>query len=98
MGCILCFEEECKNGGMCMDANSTYACECPIGYAEEDCSRDIDWCEGDVHCQNGATCVDGIANFTCTCELGYAGLWNSSKMDYEGNWPLAPRSGQFFSL
>lgn len=57
----------------CMDANTTYSCACPEGFAEEDCSRDIDWCEGEIRCKNGATCVDGIANFTCICPLGYTG-------------------------
>lgn len=64
-----------KNCFSCLDPNTTYACDCPIGFTDSDCSKDIDWCEGEIHCENGATCVDGITNFTCTCPLGYTGLF-----------------------
>jgi hypothetical protein len=59
----------------CLDPNVTFSCECPIGYEEDDCSRNIDWCTYDeeVKCHNGGTCVDGIANYTCTCPPGYLG-------------------------
>ena len=72
IGCRLCFENDCKNYGHCKDKLNSYICECPSGYAEDDCSVDIDECV-DNKCQNNATCVDGIANYTCVCKSGWQG-------------------------
>ncbi|XP_033227185.1 protein crumbs isoform X3 [Belonocnema kinseyi] len=72
IGCRLCFENDCKNSGHCKDNLNSYICECPAGYAEDDCSVDIDECV-DNKCQNNATCVDGIANYTCVCKSGWQG-------------------------
>lgn len=30
-GCILCFQYECQNGGVCANATEEYACTCPAG-------------------------------------------------------------------
>ncbi|XP_026828708.1 protein crumbs isoform X3 [Ooceraea biroi] len=72
IGCQLCFDTDCKNDGYCFDKANSYVCECPAGYAEDDCSFNIDECV-DNKCQNGATCVDGIANYTCVCNNGWQG-------------------------
>ncbi|XP_012537292.2 protein crumbs isoform X3 [Monomorium pharaonis] len=72
IGCQLCFDTDCKNDGYCFDKANSYVCECPAGYAEDDCSFNIDECV-DNKCQNGATCVDGIANYTCVCKNGWQG-------------------------
>ncbi|XP_012286967.1 protein crumbs isoform X2 [Orussus abietinus] len=72
IGCRLCFDEDCKNEGFCMDKNTSYVCQCSAGYAEDDCSVDIDECV-DNKCQNGALCIDGIANYTCACPYGWQG-------------------------
>lgn len=72
IGCQLCFDEECKNKGYCLDKYSSYICDCPAGYAEDDCSVDIDECV-DNGCKNGAECIDGIANYTCKCNPGWEG-------------------------
>ena len=72
IGCRLCFESDCKNSGHCKDKLNSYICECPPGYAEDDCSVDIDECV-DNKCQNNATCVDGTANYTCVCKNGWTG-------------------------
>jgi len=72
IGCQLCFDADCKNDGYCFDKTNSYVCECPAGYAEDDCSFNIDECV-DSKCQNGATCVDGIANYTCVCNSGWQG-------------------------
>lgn len=72
IGCQLCFDANCKNGGYCLDKTSSYICECPAGYTEEDCSFNIDECI-DNKCENGAACVDGIANYTCVCNSGWQG-------------------------
>lgn len=72
IGCRLCFEANCKNNGHCLDRFNSYVCDCPPGYAEEDCSVDIDECE-DNKCENNSTCLDGIANYTCVCKNGWQG-------------------------
>lgn len=72
IGCQLCFDTDCKNNGTCLDTANSYVCECPAGYAEDDCSFDIDECD-DNKCQNDALCVDGIANYTCVCNPGWQG-------------------------
>ncbi|XP_020279664.1 protein crumbs isoform X2 [Pseudomyrmex gracilis] len=72
IGCQLCFDTDCKNNGTCFDMANSYVCECPAGYAEDDCSFDIDECN-DNKCQNDALCVDGIANYTCVCNPGWQG-------------------------
>nr|CAD7398371.1 unnamed protein product [Timema cristinae] len=72
IGCKLCFDYECQNDGWCANANDSYACECPAGYAEDYCSVNIDECQQN-ECMNGATCVDMIANYTCSCPRGWTG-------------------------
>ncbi|XP_016838846.1 protein crumbs isoform X2 [Nasonia vitripennis] len=72
IGCRLCFENNCKNNGHCLDQFNSYVCDCPPGYAEDDCSIDIDECE-DNKCENNSTCLDGIANYTCVCRSGWQG-------------------------
>ncbi|XP_076660402.1 cell polarity complex component crumbs isoform X2 [Halictus rubicundus] len=72
IGCQLCFDEDCKNAGYCLDKANSYVCECPAGYTEDDCSFNIDECI-DNKCENGATCIDGIANYTCVCNSGWQG-------------------------
>lgn len=72
IGCRLCFESDCKNSGHCHDVLSSYVCDCPAGYTEDDCSVDIDECAVSK-CGNGGTCIDGIANYTCVCNKGWTG-------------------------
>lgn len=72
IGCQLCFDSDCKNDGYCFDKANSYICECPAGYAKDDCSLNIDECI-DNKCKNGATCIDGIANYTCVCNSGWQG-------------------------
>ncbi|XP_046609004.1 protein crumbs isoform X5 [Neodiprion virginianus] len=70
IGCRLCFESDCKNGGHCLNEANSYICDCLPGYAEDDCSVDIDECI-DNKCKHGAMCVDKIANYTCECTSGW---------------------------
>lgn len=71
-GCTVCFQEDCRNEGVCSAPSEKYACDCPLGYDQDDCSEDIDECLT-AECTNNSTCVDGIANYTCTCLPGYEG-------------------------
>ncbi|XP_052127342.1 protein crumbs isoform X1 [Frankliniella occidentalis] len=72
LGCILCFEQECQNGGSCLNPKESYTCSCPLGFEQDDCSVNTDECI-DNSCQNNATCVDAIANYTCSCQPGWEG-------------------------
>lgn len=71
-GCILCFQQSCKNGGVCSNPSEKYACDCPAGYDSDDCSQNIDECLT-ANCTNNSTCIDGVASFTCQCLEGYEG-------------------------
>lgn len=72
IGCRLCFDNDCKNDGHCLDKANSYKCECSPGYVEDDCSVDEDDCENN-ECKNGATCVDAVAYYNCECNIGWEG-------------------------
>ncbi|CAH2068098.1 unnamed protein product, partial [Iphiclides podalirius] len=72
VGCVLCLEQDCRQGGHCADVRTSYACACPAGYAGDYCEIDVDECESN-RCQNGATCKDGVAAYTCVCPEGFEG-------------------------
>lgn len=70
--CILCYDTDCFNQGQCISPEETYKCDCPAGYAADDCSIDINECLNN-QCQNNATCVDLVARYRCDCQIGYDG-------------------------
>lgn len=72
LGCTLCFEKDCLNGGHCSEPSSNYACTCLAGYTSDNCGIDINEC-AENRCQNNSTCVDGIGNYTCSCLPGWEG-------------------------
>ena len=69
--CRLCYDDECRNGGRCVDPAANFTCDCLAGFRGDVCEVNIDECL-DNRCVNGA-CVDAIANYTCDCQLGWAG-------------------------
>lgn len=79
-GCILCFEQDCANGGTCRNATTNYACECPLGYEKDDCSQNIDECLLS-ECVNNSTCIDEIGKYTCECLNGYEGRFCEHEID-----------------
>lgn len=69
--CILCYEQECQNGGVCANPQEFFECQCPDGFEDPLCTTNIDECK--FHdCQHG-TCQDGINEYTCLCDLGWTG-------------------------
>lgn len=72
IGCTVCYEEECVNGGYCSDPSEVYSCTCEAGFEGNLCQINIDECIGN-ECQNGASCVDGINEYTCNCAPGFTG-------------------------
>lgn len=79
-GCVVCFQQDCQNGGICKNASEVYACECPAGYANDDCSINIDECLESL-CTNNSTCIDGIASYTCDCLPGWEGIYCEKEID-----------------
>uniref|UniRef100_A0A8D9AAV9 Protein crumbs n=1 Tax=Cacopsylla melanoneura TaxID=428564 RepID=A0A8D9AAV9_9HEMI len=80
LGCVLCADSYCENGAKCADPISSYACACLPGFAQENCTENIDECASNV-CQNGATCKDGIARYTCNCLPGWEGALCEKEID-----------------
>ncbi|XP_017770186.1 PREDICTED: protein crumbs isoform X2 [Nicrophorus vespilloides] len=80
LGCKLCYEKDCYNGGVCSSPNSTYKCDCQNGFAADDCSIDINECE-DNKCKNNATCLDQIGTYECECVSGYMGKYCDIDID-----------------
>lgn len=70
-GCVLCYENECQNGGFCDRPNEVFDCSCAAGFEGSTCGGNIDECVNS-NCLKGV-CVDGIANYTCNCLNGWTG-------------------------
>lgn len=79
-GCVLCFQQSCKNGGICSNPSEDYACTCPFGYEGDDCSSNIDECLT-AECLNNSTCIDLIADYKCKCLPGYEGKHCESEIN-----------------
>ncbi|XP_037950728.1 protein crumbs isoform X2 [Teleopsis dalmanni] len=71
-GCILCFQNDCKNNGYCSSPSEEYSCTCQPGYEGDDCGVDIDECLTAI-CENNSTCIDKVADYFCDCLPGYDG-------------------------
>lgn len=74
-----CIGNPCQNGGACHDLVGQFKCDCPVGFAGDRCSQNIDDCKDNM-CSNGATCVDGIGDYTCACTPGYEGHFCQEKI------------------
>ncbi|XP_015726542.1 sushi, nidogen and EGF-like domain-containing protein 1 isoform X3 [Coturnix japonica] len=65
-----CLSNPCQNGGSCLELEQGYACDCPEGYAGQDCHDKLtEGCE----CRNGGSCLEGNVT-VCQCLPGYFGL------------------------
>lgn len=69
--CKVCFQNECQNGGICLQPRDVFECSCPVGFEDPFCSSNIDECVSNA-CVHGV-CIDGIANYTCSCPPGWSG-------------------------
>ena len=72
--CVLCYEEECQNGGECVLPSEQFQCTCPAGFTGPVCEVNIDECVGNV-CSNSSVCQDGVNNYTCLCDPGWTGTF-----------------------
>ncbi|CAD5124520.1 DgyrCDS12799 [Dimorphilus gyrociliatus] len=71
-----CKDNPCKNGGICIDGENSYKCNCTFGWSGKNCDETKDNCSPDP-CVNGK-CINKFGGFTCDCRNGYEGL-NCSK-------------------
>ena len=69
--CVLCYEHECQNSGVCNNPAEEFECKCPPGFNGTTCAENIDECF-DNECKNG-DCEDGINSYTCRCDPGWIG-------------------------
>ncbi len=78
--CVLCYQEECQNGGVCEDPSSVFECRCPEGFEDAVCGTNIDECVNS-RCINDGVCVDGIASYRCECLIGWTGEFCEEDLD-----------------
>ena len=77
--CLVCFENECQNGGTCQNPEEMFECTCRTGFEDSLCSTNIDECLINV-CINGV-CIDGIGNYTCDCDPAWTGWLCDEDLD-----------------
>ena len=65
-------DNECQNGGSCVNNTNIRTCDCAAGYSGTNCQTDIDDCTPNP-CKNGANCTDNPNGYTCGCVAGYSG-------------------------
>jgi hypothetical protein len=69
--CLLCYQHECLNEGVCADPREQFDCRCTLGFDGPTCAVNIDECANNT-CVNGI-CVDGINRYSCACAAGWIG-------------------------
>ncbi|XP_076318247.1 uncharacterized protein LOC143229580 isoform X1 [Tachypleus tridentatus] len=69
---VLCNNNACQNGGLCLVKNHQPTCYCPAGFTGQFCDVNMDECASRP-CYNGGTCIDRPQGFTCQCPDGYSG-------------------------
>ncbi|XP_077863157.1 uncharacterized protein LOC102805110 [Saccoglossus kowalevskii] len=68
----MCNGNLCLNGGICIELDDLYYCECVDGYDGAYCELDGNMCETNP-CQNGGFCEDGNNSYMCNCPPGFVG-------------------------
>ena len=66
-----CIFIPCKNG-QCREFNSTFECQCNLGYTGTNCESIINHCENQL-CLNGGNCINRLDGYSCDCPTDYYG-------------------------
>ncbi|XP_077205134.1 sushi, nidogen and EGF-like domain-containing protein 1 isoform X3 [Paroedura picta] len=63
---------ECRNGGKCLDGNST-VCQCPLGYFGLLCELEVTAtpCSMSTQCPDGGYCMEYGGSYLCVCHTDY---------------------------
>ncbi|XP_032883412.1 protein jagged-2 isoform X2 [Amblyraja radiata] len=67
-----CTQNQCKNGGTCIDGVDSFACICPDGWESVLCEIDFNNCNPNP-CLNGGHCADRLNDFHCDCTNNWKG-------------------------
>jgi len=75
---LSCLNEPCLNGATCIDGNnSSFSCQCAVGYTGDTCDTFISDCSNENLCKNGGQCVVEVVNGSltdvCKCSLPFSG-------------------------
>ena len=68
-----CENNPCLNGGICIDGEEDYTCNCLDDYKGKNCEIKINGCDSDP-CLNGGICTNTESSYICNCEnTGFEG-------------------------
>ncbi len=67
-----CFEQSCNGNRICINKESSFICNCNLGYTGIDCGINIDDCE-DENCSGNGRCIDEVNSYRCECAPGFSG-------------------------
>lgn len=70
---IVCTENSCLHGGLCVPLGHGIQCFCPAGFSGKRCEIDIDECASQP-CFNGGSCIDLPQGYRCQCKNGFSGI------------------------
>ena len=79
----ICSQSTCSGNGQChMYEDEGVYCTCDLGWADEDCSHNIDDCRPDS-CSHSGECIDGVNEFRCKCPPDVLGQYcQARKSDF----------------
>lgn len=71
-----CSACRCDNGGVCIEGNDSYYCNCPLGYTGSFCESEL--CSINNPCRDSAQCYvregdNGGPELACNCSLPFGG-------------------------
>ncbi|XP_050541159.1 sushi, von Willebrand factor type A, EGF and pentraxin domain-containing protein 1 [Daktulosphaira vitifoliae] len=70
---LVCTENSCLHGGLCVPLGHSVQCLCPAGFSGKRCEIDIDECASQP-CYNGGSCIDLPQGYRCQCKNGFNGI------------------------